>query len=348
MDNKLKLLIIGKGGAKEGMGHLVRINTMVEDFSPIYEITVLVKQDRFGEFFFKQKGITCFTYKSNRGLYRFLEKTTKVGKYSAIIIDIYRITIGVIKKIEDYCDFLVNFDDMQRRVQHRINGIFICPQEPFNREITSRDTTTVIKGTDYFPLHQVFTRFKGRKKFRKDVTEIGIILGGVPAKERTMKLVQLLDSFLDKKIHLSVVMGFEPEEIDTGMFTSRVQVIKNVENMAEFITRIDAGIIAGGFIKFEMMCIGTPFLLVSLCDHQQRLALKFSARGYGIYLGDIKQLLNNQKKFQRQMESFLANETLREEMFENSRRLVDGNGSSRILALVNRRAGNYENIIQGR
>jgi spore coat polysaccharide biosynthesis predicted glycosyltransferase SpsG len=340
--NTFKLLIIGKGGAKEGMGHLVRISTLVEAFAPKYDVNVLVKQDRFGEFFFKQKGISCFTYRDNRGLYRFLEKTGKNEKYRAIIIDIYRISISVIKKIENYCDLLVNFDDMQRRVQHRVKGAFLCPQEPFNREITSGDTTTVIKGTDYFPLRRVFTQYREKKQFRKDVKEIGIILGGVPSKAHTLELTRVMDGFLDKNIYLHVVMGFEPEEIDLEMFSSRVHMVKNVDNMAEFITEIDLGIIAGGFIKFEMMCIGTPFLLVSLCHHQQRLARKFAARGYGVYLGEIKDLIANQKKIRRKIESFILNETLRKKMFGNSRQLVDGKGSSRILALVNRLIGNIQ------
>jgi len=335
-------LIIGKGGAKEGMGHLVRISTLIEVFAPTYDVNVLVKQDRFGEFFFKQKGISCFTYRDNRGLYRFLEKTGKAEKYRAIIIDIYRISIGVIKKIENYCDVLVNFDDMQRRVRHRVNGVFLCPQEPFNRETTSRETTTVIKGTDYFPLRRVFTQYRDKKQFRKDVKEIGIILGGVPSKTHTLELTRLMDSFLDKSINLHVVMGFEPEGINMELFSSRVHLVKNVVNMAEFIMEIDVGIIAGGFIKFEMMCIGTPFLLVSLCRHQQLLARKFAADGYGVYLGKIKDLIVNQKKSRRKTESFLANETLREKMFGNSRQLVDGKGSSRILALVNRLIGNIQ------
>jgi spore coat polysaccharide biosynthesis predicted glycosyltransferase SpsG len=336
---KPKLLIIGKGGKKEGMGHLVRISALLETLAANYLVTVLVKQDRFGEFFFKQKGIDCFTYQDNRGLYLFLEKTTRTEKYAVIIIDIYRISINVIKKIENYCDYLVNFDDMQRRVQHSINGVFLCPQEPFNREIESREPTVVAKGTDFFPLRQIFTRYREQHQFKKNITNIGIILGGVPSKTYTLQLIRQLDHFLDKTINLHAVMGYEPGEIQHHWFSSRVHIEKNVDNMAAFITEMDVGIIAGGFIKFEFMCIGTPFLLVSLCYHQQKLARKFASHGYGVYFGEMKNLIANPGKFQRKMESFLSNETLRTEMFENSRRLVDGQGSSRILEMVNTLTG---------
>lgn len=332
---KPKLLIIGKGGKKEGMGHLVRISALVETLAPNYLVTVLVKQDRFGEFFFKQKAINCFTYQDNRGLVLFLEKTTRNEKYAVIIIDIYRISINVIKRIGNYCDFLVNFDDMQRRVQYSINGVFLCPQEPFNREIETRGPTVVAKGSDFFPLRKIFTQYREQHQLKKNITNIGIILGGVPSKTYTLQLIRLLDHFLDKTIKLHAIMGYEPGEIQNHSFSSRVHIGKNVDNMAAFITEMDIGIIAGGFTKFEFMCIGTPFLLVSLCNHQQKLARKFSSNGYGVYLGEIKNLIANPGKFQRTMESFLSNETLREEMFGNSRRLVDGQGSSRILEIVN-------------
>jgi spore coat polysaccharide biosynthesis predicted glycosyltransferase SpsG len=332
---KPKLLIIGKGGKKEGMGHLVRISALVETLTSNYLITVLVKQDHFGEFFFKQKGINCFTYQDNRGLYQFLEKTTRTGKYAAIIIDIYRISINVIKRIENYCDFLVNFDDMQRRVQYPINGVFFCPQEPFNREIKSRGPTVVAKGTDFFPLRQIFAQYRQQYRFKKKVNNIGIILGGVPSKTYTLQLIRLLDQFLDKTINLHAVMGYDPGELRNHRFSSRVHTRKNIDNMAAFIKKMDVGIIAGGFIKFEFMCIGTPFLLVSLCAHQQKLARKFASNGYGIYLGEMKNLIANPGKSQRKIESFLSNETMRMEMFENSRQLVDGQGSVRILEMVN-------------
>jgi spore coat polysaccharide biosynthesis predicted glycosyltransferase SpsG len=332
---KQKLLIIGKGGKKEGMGHLVRISALVETFAPNYLVSVLVQQDRFGEFFFKQKGIDCFTYQDNRGLYLFLEKTTRTGKYAVIIIDIYRISINVVKRIENYCDFLVNFDDMQRRIQYPIKGVFLCPQEPFNREIESRGPTVVAKGADFFPLRQIFTRYREQHRLKKNVTDMGIILGGVPSQNYTLRLIRLLDHFLDKTVNLHAVMGFDPGEIHNQSFSARVHIEKNVDNMAAFITEMDVGIIAGGFIKFEFMCIGTPFLLVSLCKHQLELARKFAAKGYGIYLGEIKNLIANPGKFQRKIESFMYNEALRVEMFEHSRRLVDGQGSSRILEIVN-------------
>jgi spore coat polysaccharide biosynthesis predicted glycosyltransferase SpsG len=285
---KQKLLIIGKGGKKEGMGHLVRISALVETFAPNYLVSVLVQQDRFGEFFFKQKGIDCFTYQDNRGLYLFLEKTTRTGKYAVIIIDIYRISINVVKRIENYCDFLVNFDDMQRRIQYPIKGVFLCPQEPFNREIESRGPTVVAKGADFFPLRQIFTRYREQHRLKKNVTDMGIILGGVPSQNYTLRLIRLLDHFLDKTVNLHAVMGFDPGEIHNQS-----------------------------------------------CKHQLELARKFAAKGYGIYLGEIKNLIANPGKFQRKIESFMYNEALRVEMFEHSRRLVDGQGSSRILEIVN-------------
>ncbi|UCH95026.1 MAG: hypothetical protein JSV88_32890 [Candidatus Aminicenantes bacterium] len=350
---KPALLMVGKGGKKEGMGHLVRISALVEVFAPCYEVTLLTMQDRFGDFFFKQKGITCFTYQDNRGLYRFLEEHARHSmdeKYAVIIIDIYRISIDVIKKIENYCHVLVNFDDMQRRVQHSIKGIFLCPQEPFKREIMNRRRDTVVKGTDYFPLRRIFTRYREKKRFRKDVLDIGIILGGVPSQTHTLKLTQLLDRFLDKKIKLHIVMGFAPggSHFDTTLFSSRVKVVKNVDNMAAFIEKIDAGIIAGGFIKFEMMCIGTPFVLISLADHQHWLARKFAAQGYGVYLGKIKDLLSNPNKFKQEMETFLSDETLRKQMFSNSRQLVDGKGSDRVLEMVNSFAAASQSSIRRR
>jgi spore coat polysaccharide biosynthesis predicted glycosyltransferase SpsG len=329
--NKPKLLFIGKGGAREGMGHLVRIRTMVTDLSPHYDISVLSLQDSFGDFFFKKEAIDVFTYRDNRGMYRFLEKS---GRYAVIIVDIYRISIDVLHKIEQYCERLINFDDMQRRIRHRINGAFICPQEPFNNEVSMNETTLTVKGTDYFPLRDEFRKVRQQAAFRRQVSTVGVILGGVPTQSYTLELIRLLDRILEPAVEISVVMGYKPGDFDTQDFSSRVNFLKNVEQMGAFIAKLDVGIIAGGFIKFEMMCIGTPFMLVSLCEHQHRLARKFSADGCGVYLGKIAAVLGHTENTRRKIERFISDTAGREKMFHHTRRLVDGRGGERILELV--------------
>lgn len=333
---KPTLLIIGKGGKKEGMGHLVRIATMVEAFSQYYNITVLSQHDRFGDLFFKQTAISSYYYKDNRALYRFLDEN---GPYNVILIDIYRITPPTLDKISAHCEKLVNFDDMKRRLHYPIHGTYICPQEPFNRsdETIGNGQTRIVSGTDFFPLKPLFREYRRQKKFQDDVKDIGIILGGVPSPSYTLELTAQLDRFLEPYVRVHVVMGYSPDQVDGQSFSSRVHFYKNIENMAEFISRLDVGIIAGGFIKFEFMCIGTPFVLVSLCAHQQKLARAFSQKGYGVYLGPIQKLTGqpaNHAYFKKRMQAFLSGTPMRRQMFERNRALVDGNGAKRVLELI--------------
>jgi spore coat polysaccharide biosynthesis predicted glycosyltransferase SpsG len=341
---KSRVLMICRGSQKEGMGHLVRISALVEAFTPVYDVTVLAKQDPLVERFFKQQGIRPSTYRDHHVLYRFLEKTAAQEPYTAIIVDIYLISGQVLDKLETYCRVLVNFDDMKRRVRHPINGVYLHPQEPYNREIMTLGTASVYQGCDYFPLRQLFSWYREKKRFRKRVTQLGVILGGAPSLDYTLALTRLLDGFLKKSVHLQVVTGFNPEEIDGRDFSPRVHWLKQVGNMAEFIAGLDIGIIAGGFIKFEMMCIGTPFALVSLADHQHRLARKFSAQGYGIYMGTINNLLSRPLRFKQKLEQFITDRISRQQMYSQSRQLVDGKGSERILEIVHSALQNGEEV----
>lgn len=336
-----KLLFIGKGGKKEGMGHLVRIATLAEVLAEKYDVTVITQQDRFGDFFFKQKRVGCDHYKNNRDLYGFLQKT---GPYRVIIIDVYRIGIAVINRISQYSSFIINFDDMRRRVKHGIKGAFICPQEPFNHSLEKTGERMVFSGTDYFPLRPVFAETRVTRKFRPGVFRVGIILGGVPSKSVTLEFARQMDEILAPYVCLDVVLGYDPDEVNEKSFPGRVHFLKNVENMAAFLASLDVAIIAGGFIKFEAMCMGTPFALVSLCSHQQKLARVFAHEGYGIYLGPVGKLTGtamNQGAFKRKMLAFIGNKSLREEIFTRSRLLVDGQGSERIAELVTQLENDY-------
>jgi spore coat polysaccharide biosynthesis predicted glycosyltransferase SpsG len=342
--NQPALLFIGKGGKKEGMGHLVRIATLAAALAPYYDITVLVKQDSIGDSFFKQKGMACHTYCDNRGMYQFLERRREApgGKrhpFSVIVVDVYLISIDVVERIGDYCDVLVNFDDMRRRVGHDIRGIFLCPQEPFNRDVQTSGTTITAKGCDFFPVRDIFGYYRDQKQFREEVRNIGIVLGGAPSVAPTMDLVRMLDNCLERSINLHAVMGFDPGDIDRGSFSKRVRLKRNVDDMAEFIARMDMGIIAGGFVKFEFMCIGTPFLLIARVRHQEMLARGFSKQGYGVYLGTLRDHMTEipgkvKEKFKKGIIEFIEDVDKRKTMFEQSRRLVDGEGTSRIAAMI--------------
>ncbi len=193
---------------------------------------------------------------------------------------------------------------------------------------------SVFKGADYFPLRMTFKSSRDGKVFKSQVNDIVLSFGGTPNPQKMLPVVKLLDGSLAEEIRIHAILGYIPAEPDTQTFSRRVSFYEKVDNMAALIAEMDLGIISSGFTKFEFMCIGTPFGLISFSTHQEILAKKFSSQGYGIFLGKVEDVLARSDRFHKMVTDLVSGVQLRKEMFVRSRRLVDGQGSIRVSNII--------------
>jgi spore coat polysaccharide biosynthesis predicted glycosyltransferase SpsG len=257
-----------------------------------------------------------------------------LGNIAVIVIDMLNIPVTVLKYLRNYCDLLIVFDDLNRLENSHFKGIIVQPQETFRQETASRNQPYVIKGADFFPLRRIFRVYRVKKSFRAHVRNILVTLGGSAPASTISMLIRVLDSTLEDRIFIHAVLGYSL--IGEKRYSSkRVIIHQNMKNLAAFIAKADAAIISGGFTKFECMCIGTPFCIVSRNAHQRKLAEKFSTRGFAVNLGHIGSRKSDAVDFGNKVLKFLRNDSLRHTMFKKTRKLVDGKGSVRILKLVN-------------
>lgn len=328
--NKPRILLIGSGGRNIGLGHLVRLSTLYDALYPFYDIRLLINQEPMAMDFAKGHNIKFHSYKDYSGIVRFLRNRSR---HDLIITDMPRMSKGILKALQGYCASLIVFDDLRQWVDKKIKGLIICPQEVCKNAEEKGRGHLILKGVDYFPMRRIFARYRSLKVFKNSVHNILLCLGGATPIRNNLLLARLLDTHLDKGISIHAVLGYTPEKI-MGSFSERIFFYRRLESMAGLIAKADLGIISGGFIKFEFMCIGTPFCSLSLEDHQAELAKKFSRKGYGMYLGNVKDLARYPEDFYKKIDRFLSANSLRKRMFLRTRRLVDGKGTRRMLALA--------------
>ena len=331
MSKKKRVLFIGRGGARAGLGHLVRLDTLVREFESLFDVSFLAQVDDRGRYFLDRREIKYSVYRNTKDLMSFLggQKT-----WDTIVVDLYPPEKNLLAALKDYCAYLLCFDDMDHLGETDIPGVILRPQETFNRRIQRKGNTTIVLGRDYFPLRPDVIHSRKSKRFKVQMKNIALVLGGAPQEKSVLALTRLLDGILDRDISLHIVGGFTPSPDELPFSSPRIFVKSNVDAMGRFIQGMDMGIIAGGFVKYEFMCIGTPYAMLSLCSHQGMLGRKFSAQGYGVFWGHIRECLSAPQKMKTKVLSFIADEKRREEISVRSRKLVDGHGSGRILQMV--------------
>jgi spore coat polysaccharide biosynthesis predicted glycosyltransferase SpsG len=284
--------------------------------------------DDTGRSYLEGKGISFADYRNSGDLKLYLNESRF---WDIVIVDMYPPKKNLLDALKNHCKVLFCFDDMGLLGETDIPGVVLRPQETFRQKIERRGKTVVVWGSDYFPLRPDLKKSRSSKRFAPQVKNVALVLGGAPEEASIQTMVRLLDDSLDKGIGIHVVTGFTDHRGKRPSFSSRIHLKNSLDSMGPFIQEMDLGIVAGGFIKYEFMCVGTPFGFVPLCSHQEKMARKFSREGYGIRLGHIHECLNASEKVKKKLLSFIAADGERRSMFERSRRLVDGQGSSRIF-----------------
>ncbi len=324
-----KILLIGKAGIRAGIGHLSRLCAIYRLLKPFYHVNILINKDKAAFKFLSRRGIKFAAYKDDKDI---PDSARNIHALDMTIIDMPHVTARLMNGVKKSCGNMVVFDDLRKYREPSIKGIRICPQETFRSRIKSLKDSVVLEGSDYFILDSKFQFYRKKKRFKKEVKNVLVCMGGIPPVRQMAMITRLLDESLNKSISLHIVSGYVPPARET--YSKRVIFHRNSDNIAALIAQADMGIISGGFVKFECMCLGTPYFILSRNDHQQYLAEKFSSKGYGIYLGRLKNVKRDSARIRSEIERLIDSVSGRKKMFVRFRRFMDGNGGRRFVSTI--------------
>lgn len=157
----------------------------------------------------------------------------------------------------------------------------------------------VLLGPQYALLRPEFKEWRERSlKRRKEpkLENILITLGGADADNITGWLLEALETFDDiAKLKVIVVLGASSPHIEAVNATAYnvsydVEVLQNVENMAELMTKADLCFGAAGSTSWERACLGLPSAIFCLAENQREASQQLEL------IGEVKLLTINKPK----------------------------------------------------
>jgi len=111
---------------------------------------------------------------------------------------------------------------------------------------------------------------------------------------------------------------------------SRIELIPATRDMASLMQWADLAISAAGSTSYELCCMGVPSILVIVADNQQGVAGALGAAGAAINVGWHNRLESSE--LSATLARVRADTSLRRELAERARSMVDGKGSQRVAA----------------
>lgn len=289
------------------------------------------------------KGYELHDVGSEPGSAADLEETIGLARSlgaSMVMVDGYQFRDRYLRGFREKQLFSCFFDDMinLRYDCHAVfNQNFYAPPERFDRA----DDCELIVGPQYALVRDEFieARARARASTRPQASRILVTMGGADPTGETFKCLEAfatLDAATTGRLEIRVVIGptnplAAPIRERAASSTSHaIEVLENIDNMAEQMTWSDIALTASGTTCMELACVGVPSLVTVVVDNQLLIGPEIDRLGLMKNLGwhaDVTPSL-----IAAEVARLLADAPERQRMIDVQRRSVDGEGKKRAVA----------------
>ncbi len=164
-----------------------------------------------------------------------------------------------------------------------------------------------------------------------------VTMGGSDPDNVTLKVIRALSLIKHNPLEVLIVVGgsnphYEQLNLAVKSLDLSVKLVSNATNMPELMAWADLAIAAGGSTNWELAFMGLPTLVITIADNQREIAAKLHQAGIIINLGWHEQVTASQMAMA--VEDLRCDRSRRAKMSGLGCKLVDGNGSRRVVAAM--------------
>lgn len=262
------------GNNQLGLGHIYRVIQLADE--------LFVKPDIY--FDYNQTDVAAFGKTTHNligvngtsGLFEVLQGQD----YGIFINDILSTDKAYMKKLKEVLPFakIVNFEDEGSGA--------ILADKVFNALYEEEYLPNVSAGEKYFIASKLFLLYEPIK-IKDKVNTVLISFGGADPQNYTEKLLKLITETKYKNINFIVVAGKAKQNanelLNFNLFKN-IQVLYNIDNMPEIMSKCDIAFTSRGRTGFELAFLGIP--CVSMAQNAREELHTFLSQKNGInYLG---------------------------------------------------------------
>lgn len=341
----MKPLIIRADASPEiGTGHVMRclalaeawLNTMSQVFF-VFFCNAPVLEDRL-----KKEGTQIIHINQRAGTQSDADETVQIAhEYGAewLIVDGYQFGAEYQKRIKDSGLSLLCIDDYGH-ADHYYADIVLNQNVYADMSYYPKyePNTRFLLGTKYVLLRKEFLKRSNRNRKNPDIArKILITLGGGDPNNITIKVIDAVRTIDIDGMEVKVVLGSTNPNFDDIykkiQYFSNFTLINNASDMQELMIWADLAISAGGSTCWELAYLGTPFVALIIADNQKPVVLGISGQNATINLGHGQIL--NATEISKNLKTIVKSVDIRTTLSKNSKKLVDGEGVSRVIMHIN-------------
>lgn len=223
-----------------------------------------------------------------------------------------------------------------------LNQNLIFPQPEILEKYRLVDQGGVLSGPGYALLRKCFKEAAGGERVHPDLARnVLVTLGGADPDNQSGKILAALEQ-LAMPLTVKVIVGAANpwrENLSDMAAASRhrVEILQDVPDIETHMLWADLAISAGGSTCWELCCLGTPNLILTIAENQWIIANGLSRHGASLSLGWHENAAAEQ--ISRQVETLIGDPGLRRRMSARGKELVGGDGAARVVGVMQEWSG---------
>lgn len=319
--NRPKVAIYVNGNNKRGIGHIYRALEIADEFFVKPDIYFDTNQTDINVF-----GKTTHTLIPVNGIHELFQKC-KEKQYTLFINDILTTTIDYMIGLKSVLPDakIVNFEDDGEGT--------IKADLVFNALFHTEDLPQIKSGEKYYIAGKTFLFYKPIK-IADSVKNVFISFGGADPQNYTDRLLTMICKQEYKDYNFTVVLGRAKHNIEALMGYNKyqnIEVLYDVSNMPELMSKCDVGITSRGRTGYELALLGIPSISMAQNEREEKHSFVCNENGF-TYIGlnpadeiiesNLKMYFNLSKASRERFHEMLLSHNLRD-------------GRKRVMRLIN-------------
>lgn len=259
---------------------------------------------------------------------------------ACIVVDGYHFDSTYYSLIREAGYKLLAIDDMAHLDHYDVDLLL---NQNINAEELSyncRADTDLLLGTRYSLLRSEFLTWQSwKREIPKIAKRILLTLGGSDSENVTPMIIRVLQRLNEPNLEVKVIVGSANPHLNAlsrlvASSNDDIQLLASIKKMSELMAWADMAISAGGSTCWELAFMGLPNLIIIQAENQEGIAEGLQNKGVALNLGWYTTV--TETALERSVVDLMYNTAKRQKMSQQGRRLVDGNGRTRVVTALRR------------
>jgi len=190
-------------------------------------------------------------------------------------------------------------------------------------------------GPDHLLLRSAITDYASKEPPWRETPERAIVtMGGSDINERTPVVSRAFDG-VDLRVDIIVGPGFSAGqkkaiEVAAESIETDTRVVRDPDDLPKMMFQSDFAVTTASTTAYELLALGTPTICLPVVDNQLQIADALDERNVATVLNRTA----DKSEFRDAIRQYEHDSRLRQRRREAGRRLVDGQGSSRVCEKI--------------